>query len=114
MGNLAKILISFSLLLFGSSVASAYTLKSYEGRFSVDFPSAPTAKIVRGVGSCESFRHEFRLSEGGRDWMAIYKDCKPPGMLADIGINPTMRDFAEGVATSTIFARRFPSGHSAG
>ncbi len=32
--------------------------------------------------------------------MASYQDCKPAGMLADIGINPTLRDFWKGVVKS--------------
>jgi hypothetical protein len=86
------------IFAFRADFANAYTLKSYEGRFSIEFPSAPTPKIVHGLGSCDSVVHEFRVSEGGRVWTAIYKDCKPSGMLADIGINPTLRDYGKGVA----------------
>jgi hypothetical protein len=86
------------LFVFGASFAHAYTLKSYEGRFSIEFPSAPAAKVVQGIGSCESIRHEFQVSEGRRTWIAIYKDCKPPGMLADMGINPSMRDISKAIA----------------
>ncbi|GEM_PF-1754850 len=96
--SLAKASVACLIIVFGAEFANAYTLKSYEGRFSIEFPSAPAEKVVHGLGSCDSTRHEFRLSEGGRVWMAIYKDCKPSGMLADIGINPTLRDYGPGVA----------------
>ncbi len=32
--------------------------------------------------------------------MASYQDCKPAGMLADIGVNPMLRDFWKGVVKS--------------
>jgi len=98
MGRAAKIVLVFSLLLSGADLARAYTLKSDEGKFSVEFPAAPEARIMRGVGSCESIRHEFRFLQGKRSWLAIYKDCKPPGMLADFGIPQALRDFSKGMA----------------
>ncbi len=86
--------------LAAAPFANAFELKSYEGRFSVEFPSAPAFQTIRNVGSCIAARHEYRLSERGRVWMASYQDCKPAGMLADIGVNPMLRDFWKGVVKS--------------
>lgn len=86
------------------SVASAHlavadTFKSYEGRFAIDFPSKPTLSVARSVGSCLKRVYEYRVNEfRGRSWAVRYRDCQPPGMLADVGINPTLVDLGKTAA----------------
>ncbi len=97
MSDFAKIAAVFSLLLLGADFANAYTLKSYEGRFSIEFPSTPKLEDIRDVGTCRAERHEYRASQGGRTWFSSYQDCLPPGFLADVGHGPFMRDFWKGI-----------------
>lgn len=91
MMRFANILAALLAILFGAGTASAYPLKSYEGRFSIEFPSPPTAKHVRDVGTCMRDRYVFSASAGERVWSAAYQDC-PPGYLQEIGPNQFMRD----------------------
>lgn len=97
MSNFAKIATAFSLLLFGANFANAYTLKSYEGRFSIEFPSTPKLENIRDVGMCRAERHEYQASQGSKRFFSSYQDCLPRGFLADVGHGPFMRDFWRGI-----------------
>lgn len=97
MSNFAKIATAFSLLLFGANFANAYTLKSYEGRFSIEFPSTPKLENIRDVGMCRAERHEYQASQGSKRFFSSYQDCLPRGFLADVGHGPFMRDFWKGI-----------------
>jgi hypothetical protein len=97
MNGLAKIVTAFSLLLSGANFANAYTLKSYEGRFSIEFPSTPKLENIRDVGTCRAERHEYRAKVGSKTFFSSYQDCLPPGYLADVGHGPFMRDFWQGL-----------------
>lgn len=96
MNRLAKIVTAFSLLLLGANFANAYVLKSYEGRFSIEFPATPKLENIRDVGTCRAERHEYRASQGSKTFFS-YQDCLPPGYLADVGHGPFMRDFWQGI-----------------
>jgi hypothetical protein len=92
MRRFAKLLsASFAILLGGAGFANAYTVNSAEGRFSIDFPSQPTIKHIRDVGTCMRDRYVFSMSAGEKVWTAAYQDC-PHGYLEDIGPNQFMRD----------------------
>jgi hypothetical protein len=81
-----------AVLLAGVNFANAYTLKSFEGRFSVDFPSPPAAQHIRDVGTCMKDQYQFSVSENDRVWIASYQDCLPHGFLEDNGHGPFLRD----------------------
>lgn len=97
MWRAARLLVAFGLVCIGADFASAYALKSFEGRFSVEFPSAPTLEHIRDVGTCRTDRYEYKLAERGKVWFASYQDCLPRGFLADVGHGPFLRDFYKGV-----------------
>jgi len=90
----------FAFGVHASDPAFAYTLKSYEGRFSIEFPTAPKFKHTRGIGTCWKDVYEFRASEGQRVWTAAYQDCLPHGYLEDTGHGPFLRDGWEGIAAN--------------
>ncbi|HWK86498.1 MAG TPA: hypothetical protein VNQ34_03235 [Xanthobacteraceae bacterium] len=80
------ILLTALLAIFASATyADAFEVKSYEGKFSMEFPGAPAASTIRDIGSCVAARHEYRFQERSKVWMASYQDCKPAGILADLG-----------------------------
>jgi hypothetical protein len=93
----ARLLAALAFVCIGADFASAYTLKSFEGRFSVEFPSAPKLEHILDVGTCRTDRYEYKLAERGRVWFASYQDCLPRGFLADVGHGPFLRDFYKGV-----------------
>jgi hypothetical protein len=78
-------LLSALLVIAGVTLANAFQVKSYEGKFSIEFPGQPATSTIKDVGSCVATRHEYRFQERGRVWMASYQDCKPAGILADLG-----------------------------
>jgi hypothetical protein len=100
MRHAAKSLAVLLLISFGAGFANAYALKSYEGRFSVEFPSIPKLEHIRDVGTCRTDRYEYKSAERGRLWFASYQDCLPRGFLADVGHGPFLRDFYKGVVKS--------------
>lgn len=77
--------------------ANAHEVKSFEGKFSIAFPGLPVTDTIHDVGSCIATRHEFRLKERARVWIASYQDCKPPGMLADLGHMQILKNAIKGV-----------------
>lgn len=95
MKRFAKLALAF-LAFFLSGAANAYTLKSAEGRFSIEFPAAPQAKHFRDVGTCMNDRYEFHLSQGRKAWFAGYQDC-PHGYIEDYGPNQFARDAWKGI-----------------
>lgn len=100
MRRAAKPLAVLVLVCLGAGFANAYALKSYEGRFSVEFPSTPKLEHIRDVGTCRTDRYEYKLAERGKVWFASYQDCLPRGFLADVGHGPFLRDFYKGVVKS--------------
>lgn len=86
-----------AVFIGGVNFANAYVLKSYEGRFSIEFPSQPKLENIRDVGTCMKERHEFRSSEGQKIFFASYQDCLPHGYLADVGHGPFLRDYWQNV-----------------
>lgn len=80
------ILLMALLVIFAAAMhASAFEVKSYEGKFSMEFPGSPAASTIHDIGSCVATRHEYRFQEHSKVWMASYQDCKPKGILADLG-----------------------------
>jgi hypothetical protein len=72
-------------VIASATLAHAFPVKSDEGKFSMEFPGQPAFSTIRDIGSCVAARHEYRFQEHGRVWMASYQDCKPAGILADLG-----------------------------
>ena len=99
MTRFAKIFAApFAVFLSVAGSANAYSFKSYEGRFSIEFPSQPQAQHIRDIGTCLHDRYEFRVSEGGKTWYASYQDCLPHGYLEDNGYGPFMLKAGEDLA----------------
>jgi hypothetical protein len=97
MRRFAKLLPALlTVFLSGTGLANSHSLKSVEGRFSVDFPSQPTAKHIRDVGACMRDRYVFSSTAGEKVWTAAYQDC-PPGYLNEVGPNQFMRDAWKGM-----------------
>ncbi|HWJ99583.1 MAG TPA: hypothetical protein VNR41_02625 [Xanthobacteraceae bacterium] len=85
MRRFTTLLMALLAIFAGATHASAFEVKSYEGKFSMEFPGAPAANTIRDIGSCAATRHEYRFQDRGRIWVASYQDCKPAGILADLG-----------------------------
>jgi hypothetical protein len=89
---LKRLIVLAAFCVHAGDPAFAYTVKSYEGRFSIEFPTAPQLRHSRGIGTCWKDVYEFRASEGQRVWSAVYQDCLPHGYLEDTGHGPFLRD----------------------
>lgn len=81
----AKAFAALLVIASSTSFANAYEVKSFEGRFSIEFPGTPATDTIQDVGSCVATRHEYRFKSRGQVWMASYQDCKPAGRVADLG-----------------------------
>jgi hypothetical protein len=101
MRGFAKLFAALLVIVSSVAFANAYEVKSFEGRFSIDFPGAPAADTIQDVGSCVATRHEYRFKERGRVWTASYQDCKPAGMVADLGHMMILKDAIRGLLKAT-------------